>query len=192
MENKYSVFNTKGLNVYASDSIKSLLFPVKIIINGENKHLGNEYVVLNYKNHAYVPLRFVAENLGATAKYNAKSKEISIYNNDSQNTSSNNIYQGPNGWSFEYPKSWDKATDSHVQETATGKTIIFDVANVSSQQELEEWIQSEIDRKMSADGDRTLVEPLTINEQKGLTVYRYEIYLKPGDMKGDSSERHLF
>ncbi|MDQ0888608.1 hypothetical protein QFZ81_003696 [Paenibacillus sp. V4I9] len=56
--------------VYASDTIQAYLFPVKIMLNGESIEVdNNEYVVLNHIGHTYVPLRWVAENMGATVTY---------------------------------------------------------------------------------------------------------------------------
>lgn len=113
-----------------------------------------------------------------------------------------NVYKSPEGWSFEYPKSWDKVTDSFVQETATGKTISFQSTETVSLEELEAWIQSEIDRKLAADEtDSTLVAPLTKEEKNGLTVYRYTIHSSPGDQSAgdiptviffDGSKRYVF
>ena len=58
--------------IYASDSIQALLWPVKLEINGKIQQLENDFVVLNYKNHAYVPVRFVAESLGLGVRYMSK------------------------------------------------------------------------------------------------------------------------
>ncbi|MDQ0878886.1 hypothetical protein QFZ77_007545 [Paenibacillus sp. V4I3] len=65
--------------VYASDTIQAYLFPAKFIFNGETKELDTkEYVVLNHNGHAYVPVRFVAENMGALVKYEEATKTIQI------------------------------------------------------------------------------------------------------------------
>lgn len=66
--------------VYASDFIQTTFFPAKFIINGQSKELNSEYTILNYNNHAYVPIRFVAENMGAIVDYNDNTKTISINN----------------------------------------------------------------------------------------------------------------
>jgi hypothetical protein len=65
---------------FASDSIQALLFPASFEINGSNVALNNEYKVLNVDGHAYVPIRFVAENMEATIDYDAESKKIFIKN----------------------------------------------------------------------------------------------------------------
>ncbi|WP_187274016.1 stalk domain-containing protein [Paenibacillus sp. N3.4] len=65
---------------YASDSIKTLLFPAKFEFNGKNTELGDEYKVLNYNGHAYVPIRFVTENIGATIDYDPETEIIFVKN----------------------------------------------------------------------------------------------------------------
>ena len=50
------------------------------VVNNQEKALGDEYVTLNYNGHAYVPIRFVAESLGAGIAYDDKAKEIIIKN----------------------------------------------------------------------------------------------------------------
>jgi hypothetical protein len=63
--------------VYASDTIQTYLFPAKFAFNGVTKEVDNkEYVVLNHQGHAYVPIRFVAENMGALVKYEESTKTI--------------------------------------------------------------------------------------------------------------------
>src|SRR5690606_33404769 len=48
-----------------------------IVFNGVTKEMDNtEYVVLNHQGHAYVPIRFVAENMGALVKYEESTKTI--------------------------------------------------------------------------------------------------------------------
>ncbi|AEG60056.1 stalk domain-containing protein [Desulforamulus ruminis] len=66
--------------VYASDYVQTTLFPAKFIINGQSKELKSEYTILNYSNHVYVPIRFVAENMGAIIDYNNNTKTININN----------------------------------------------------------------------------------------------------------------
>ncbi|CAN7492014.1 stalk domain-containing protein [Paenibacillus sp. LjRoot153] len=55
--------------VAASESIQAYLFPAFFTINGQNAPLDKEYAVLNYQGHAYVPVRFLAEQLGAFVDY---------------------------------------------------------------------------------------------------------------------------
>ncbi|MCZ8515715.1 stalk domain-containing protein [Paenibacillus filicis] len=64
--------------IYAADDIRAVLFPVQIEFNGVTKDLGSGYAVLNYDGHTYVPLRFMAENLGAGALYDAANKKVSV------------------------------------------------------------------------------------------------------------------
>jgi hypothetical protein len=65
---------------FASGSIQALLFPASFEINGNNIGLNNDYKVLNLDGHAYVPIRFIAENLGATIDYDAESQKIFVKN----------------------------------------------------------------------------------------------------------------
>jgi len=65
---------------FASDSIQALLFPVSFEINGSNVALNNDYKVLNVDRHAYVPIRFIAENMGATIDYDTESKKVFVKN----------------------------------------------------------------------------------------------------------------
>lgn len=54
---------------YSSDSASTVLFPSQFVFNGQTETLDPEYQVLNYEGHAYVPIRFVAENMGASVGY---------------------------------------------------------------------------------------------------------------------------
>jgi hypothetical protein len=65
---------------FASGSIQALLFPASFEINGSNIELNNDYKVLNVDGHAYVPIRFIAENLGGTIDYDAESQKIFVKN----------------------------------------------------------------------------------------------------------------
>lgn len=62
----------------ASDSIQAILFPARFEINDSNVPLTSEYKVINVDGHAYVPIRFVAENLGATIGYDAELQKIIV------------------------------------------------------------------------------------------------------------------
>jgi len=84
-------------------------------------------------------------------------------------------YVAAEGWSFRYPASWDHVEPSFVQETETGKTITFE-SEATTDTELEQWIASEIARKLAAtEADNRLREALSVTEENGLTVYRYAI-----------------
>ncbi|GAB6178759.1 hypothetical protein JCM14036_00780 [Desulfotomaculum defluvii] len=67
-------------NCYAADYVQTTLFPANIIINGQSKELNTEYTILNCSNHVYVPIRFVAENMGAIVDYNNNTRTININN----------------------------------------------------------------------------------------------------------------
>ncbi|GAA3413803.1 stalk domain-containing protein [Paenibacillus hodogayensis] len=65
---------------FASDSIQAILFPAHFEINGNNTSLDDDYKVLNVDGHAYVPIRFVAEQLGATIDYDQEQQKIFVKN----------------------------------------------------------------------------------------------------------------
>lgn len=65
---------------YASDIVQAYLFPAKFVINGESRTPDPDYAVLNYNGHAYVPIRFAAEQLGAVVAYDDASQTITVDN----------------------------------------------------------------------------------------------------------------
>jgi hypothetical protein len=65
---------------FASGSIQALLFPASFEINGNKIALNNDYKVLNVDGHAYVPIRFIAENMGGTIDYDAELQKIFVKN----------------------------------------------------------------------------------------------------------------
>jgi hypothetical protein len=65
---------------FASDTIQALLFPASFEINGSRVELNSDYQILNVEGHAYVPIRFVAENLGATIEYDSETQRIVVKN----------------------------------------------------------------------------------------------------------------
>jgi hypothetical protein len=55
-----------SITAFAADFIQATLYPIKLIINGEEQKIPEEeYSILNYNDHTYVPLRFISENIGA-------------------------------------------------------------------------------------------------------------------------------
>lgn len=70
-------------SVYAAESIQALLFPIKIKINGEIRNMESEYQILNVDGHAYVPIRYIAENTGINIGYDDASQTILLaYNTE--------------------------------------------------------------------------------------------------------------
>jgi hypothetical protein len=68
---------------YASDAVQVYLFPAKFSFNGKVTELSSdEYVILNYNGHAYVPIRFVAETMGAAVSYNESKRTIFVNSKD--------------------------------------------------------------------------------------------------------------
>lgn len=70
-------FLTATTAVYASDAIQAVLFPVKYRINGKESTL-TAYETINYKDSAYVPLRFVSDELGAAVVYDDVYRSITL------------------------------------------------------------------------------------------------------------------
>ncbi|HWO95590.1 stalk domain-containing protein [Paenibacillus ehimensis] len=75
---------TVSTTLYASSSIQAIIFPAKIKVNGQEKHLDDGYQILNVNGHAYVPIRYVAENTGINVGYDDVSQTIYLaYGNTS-------------------------------------------------------------------------------------------------------------
>ncbi|WP_144939858.1 stalk domain-containing protein [Paenibacillus sp. 32O-W] len=71
---------TVGLfsTAYASDTIQAFLFPSKIIINGKEAVIDNEYNIINYNGHAYLPIRYIGEYIGGTVDFIENSNTITL------------------------------------------------------------------------------------------------------------------
>jgi len=67
-----------GTTVAASDSLKAMLFPVKLVINGETKETSSEVPVVNINGSTYVPLRFMAEAMDATVGWQEESQTVKV------------------------------------------------------------------------------------------------------------------
>ncbi|WP_058302805.1 copper amine oxidase N-terminal domain-containing protein [Gorillibacterium timonense] len=65
---------------FAASPLQARLFPAGFTINGKEVQLDKAYKVLEADGHTYVPVRFVAENLGATVGYEADSHRVYIQN----------------------------------------------------------------------------------------------------------------
>ncbi|WP_438447897.1 stalk domain-containing protein [Gorillibacterium sp. sgz5001074] len=72
------VLLTAATAVYATDVAESYLYPAKYVFNGKAKEIGDGYVTLNYGDHAYVPVRFVAESMGALVKFDEATTTITV------------------------------------------------------------------------------------------------------------------
>jgi hypothetical protein len=67
--------------VYASDSIQAVLYQANLIINGQAKNPeASGYHMLNYEGHAYVPLRYVAEQMNTAVSYDDSTQTITLDN----------------------------------------------------------------------------------------------------------------
>lgn len=91
-------------------------------------------------------------------------------------------YQSNDGWTIQYPASWDKITDSSLQESATEKYISFRTHAIP-EEGVEKWLDSEIERKLSfEEADNKLFEDVTKETKGDFTVYKYAIqsaYVRP-------------
>ncbi|QSF46790.1 copper amine oxidase N-terminal domain-containing protein [Paenibacillus tianjinensis] len=67
---------------FASGSIKALLFPASFEINGSTVTPSSSVQALHVNGSTYVPLRFIAENLGATVGYDAELQRIIVKNRE--------------------------------------------------------------------------------------------------------------
>lgn len=87
-------------------------------------------------------------------------------NQASQNSSQVQEYKSEDGWSFNYPATWDKVEPNYIQETLTGKTIAF--RSMSIDGNFDEWVQNGISKKLKADeADNSLVEKRSVGNQDG-------------------------
>lgn len=119
--------------------------------------------------------------LGGCSANNSDSDNGLEENPVSEEQTVNKVYESNLGFSFEYPEYYDKLTEEYVADASTGKTIQFFVAETTLE-DLNSWIQSEIERKLSGtEADQSLVEPLNETKQGDLIVYRYTIGSDPGD-----------
>jgi Copper amine oxidase N-terminal domain. len=92
-------------SVYAAGAVNAVLFPVKYIFNGQEKKLDGGYATLNYNGRAYVPIRFVAENMGAAVAYDENTRSIKInHTADSMQVVKTNAY------SLAVPGNWTVRT----------------------------------------------------------------------------------
>jgi hypothetical protein len=127
------------------------------------------------------------DTIGRYCPWSARLVDVQVLSESSgQPGTGTNTYTSSDGWSFEFPATWDRLEDGFVQETASGKTVTFH-SEATSQANLEAWLEAEIARKLDAtEADNSLAETLTIEQQEGLAIYRYAIL-----SRGDGSETLL-
>ncbi|TDQ33437.1 DUF4309 domain-containing protein [Aureibacillus halotolerans] len=56
----------------ATDAIQAVIAPLQLVINGDDEELPKDTAILNYNNHTYAPVRFLAEKLGADLDYDGE------------------------------------------------------------------------------------------------------------------------
>ncbi|WP_155971083.1 hypothetical protein [Paenibacillus sp. Soil522] len=84
-------------------------------------------------------------------------------------------YQSKDGWTIQYPASWDKITDSTLQESATEKYISFHTHAIPKEG-VEKWLDNKIEKTLSfEEADNTLLEDVTKGTKDNYTVYKYTI-----------------
>ena len=76
------LFLSMGLQVFAGSALEKIEAyinnAVTFTIDKKNMELPEGYEVLTYNNRTYVPIRFIAENLGAEVEWNEVNKNINI------------------------------------------------------------------------------------------------------------------
>ncbi|MCS7465012.1 copper amine oxidase N-terminal domain-containing protein [Paenibacillus doosanensis] len=72
------ILSTSTIALADNNTVETILFPVKYIINGKPAELDSDYVTLNYQGHAYVPIRFVAENMGGAVIFDPSQKVVIV------------------------------------------------------------------------------------------------------------------
>lgn len=173
--------------IYASDGIRALLFPVQFQFNGVSQEVGSRFSVLNYEGHTYVPLRFMAENLGAGAAYDAKTRTVSVVSE-------------PKGASEAQRKIWavkyriERGMDQKEVKAVLGDPSFLTLIESSKQQVWRYDIGAKADYQnggLNADvegirrGD--LDAQLFINWNSGEQVDRYELWSSSKSGNGTSS-----
>lgn len=78
---------------FAADFIQAALYPIKLVINGQEQKIPEEYSILNYNGHTYVPLRLIAENVGGKVGF----KEASTYEDTTVTIDLNNSSHSQQG-----------------------------------------------------------------------------------------------
>lgn len=74
---------TSASVAFAGESIKAVLFPAAIEVNGALAEAANDGTkILNVDGSAYVPLRLIGEELGAVVGYDAELKTIFVRNGE--------------------------------------------------------------------------------------------------------------
>ncbi len=121
--------------------------------NGEKKALPEGYEVIVYKDHSYVPARFVAENLGAEVTWNDQTKEIGIVSKKSDNNSA----EKPNDNKETKPK-YDYKKLPLYKETANYKMSVLLFSDDNQGKKLNITLENKSDDLIQLDQMATIVE----------------------------------
>lgn len=166
---------------YAGNTIQAVLFPAKYQVNGESKTLPGDYNTLNVDGHAYVPIRFAAESLGAVVAYEDKTNTISIDNGFSVTTMDSTIRAGhlkashtPNstveGQLYIGQDHWDRMAQARnsiepgSEVDVTGTILFFDAQGKTLD-------QAPFETKFKAEGDQ--IKPFKAVADHNVSGYAY-------------------
>lgn len=85
------------------------------------------------------------------------------------------VYKSNDGWSIDYPSSWDKVEKDYIQETKTGKTFQFTSRKITKK-DLEKDINNQITRCLKViEAENTMKDNLSIQKEGNLFIYSYSI-----------------
>ncbi len=95
-----------------------------------------------------------------------------------ETSSDKKIYKSSNGWSVQYPMTWDYESDDLLRETETEKFISFDTYDIP-EEGIEKWLESKIQSSLAMnEANNTLLEDVTKATKDNLSVYKYAIESK--------------
>lgn len=141
------VMVTSTTTIFAADFIEATLYPITLVINSEEKELPENQIVLNYNDHTYVPLRWIAEQINAEVNYRTVPRYdetiISIkfpwYEGDGDLSESIPGYLIRHVGGDEFQK-WLRETDPHYQVLETFMKD-FGITNEEAEQIKEEALK---------------------------------------------------
>ncbi|WP_206669697.1 hypothetical protein [Paenibacillus luteus] len=101
-------------------------------------------------------------------------------------------YQNKDGWTIQYPKSWDKITDNTLQESATEKYISFRTYPIPDEG-VETWLDNKIEKSLSfEEADNKLIEDITTETKGDFVIYRYVLQSSYVEPTNTSNLKNIF
>ncbi|CAM3599352.1 stalk domain-containing protein [Marinicrinis lubricantis] len=64
---------------FSTGIVQVTIFPGKLTVNEQPSSLGEDYRLFQYREHVYVPIRYVTEEMGGEVRYNQETQQIDIY-----------------------------------------------------------------------------------------------------------------